>query len=108
MASICVGLLVASSLGMAAVWLSGFCHATVQASAFTRRIPVSGLRAALAVIALAADAVWLVFASVAVYFAIVRAEGLATGRRWSATVLAAGILLPTASALTGWPLGPIF
>jgi uncharacterized membrane protein len=56
----------------------------------------------------AIDPIWLVLASISTYLALVRAEGLPVARRWAGTVIALGFILPTASALTGWPLGPVF
>jgi uncharacterized membrane protein len=91
------------SVLVAAVWTIGF--GDVQ---LAEHVHDAGLRSALSWLLHALDAIWLTLAAVNVYLALVRAEGLATARRWSALALLAGLLISAASAFTRVPLGPIF
>ena len=102
------GFFVACSVSMVFVWLSGFGEALANAPEFLRAVENRELRAVLLAIASGIDAVWIVLAAVHAYLALVRTNGLAVARRWSGLVLGAGILLPAASGIFGWPLGAVF
>ena len=93
---------------MSVLWLTGFGDATVADPAFARRIANRELAAALGTLARSMDAIWMVLASICIYLSLVQMEGIMVARRWSATVLAAGFALPAMSALSQWPLGPVF
>lgn len=88
---------------VALVWTTGW--GEVQLAEHVRN---AGLRGALAWMLQAIDPIWITLAAINVYFPLARAEGLAAARRWSGLVLLFGILVPLASVLTRWPLGPVF
>ena len=65
------------------------------------------LRAALERIFRSVDATWILLAAVNTYFILVANEGLATARRWSASLVFGSAVLATAGATAGFPFGPI-
>jgi uncharacterized membrane protein len=91
----------------AIVWVTGFGEGTFTNNAIKGSVPSSELRSALALFARALDPVWIALGAVFVYLAVVRAEGLNVGRRWCGLAVIAGFVISSASALTGWPLGPV-
>lgn len=52
------------------------------------------------------DALWMVLAAIVVYLWLVRVEGLATARRWAATIMIGSAALEWVGAKTGMPFGP--
>jgi uncharacterized membrane protein len=101
-------LLVAVSILAALIWVTGFGQAAISEPGFARLIPNRDLRSALAAAARGIDATWIVLASIACYLALVRTDGIAAARRWSGMALFAGLVVPSFSAITSWPLGPVF
>ena len=87
---------------VAAVWTTGTGDAQLDA-----QLRNPDLRAALALLLHALDAVWIALAAINIYLALARAEGLAIARRWAGLTLGAAFLFAGASAITRWPLGAV-
>jgi hypothetical protein len=100
-------LLIACSILMSVLWLTGFGDATVADPAFARRIANRELAAALARLARSMDAIMDVLASICIYLSLCKWKHYG-GAALVPTVLAAGFALPAMSALSQWPLGPVF
>lgn len=100
-------LFIACSLLVALVWVSGFGAATVADPDFASKVPNRDLRAALELFTRVLDPLWIVLGAVNLYLGLAQSEGLAAARPWSAAIFLAGCTIPTASALTGLPLGPV-
>ncbi len=107
LASLVNPLFVACCVLMAVVWLSGFGEGMLADPDFARKVPNRELRAALGVLARGIDATWILLGAVSIYLGLVRAEGLATARRWAGLVVGVGFVVSAASAITRWPLGPV-
>jgi hypothetical protein len=90
------------SILVALVWATGFGDVQLIENVANR-----DLRAALAAMLHALDAIWIALAAANVYLALAHSEGLGMARRWAGLVLAAAFLIAGASALTHWPLGPV-
>ena len=87
---------------VAAVWTTGYGDAQLG-----EQVKNAGLRAALALVLHALDAVWITLGAVNVYLTLARAEGLAVARGWAALVIGVAFVIASASALWHWPLGPV-
>ena len=88
---------------VALVWTTGW--GEVQ---LAEHVHNPGLRGALIWMFRALDPIWITLGAINVYIPLARTEGLSAARRWSVVVLLCGIVVPLASVLTRWPLGPIY
>jgi uncharacterized membrane protein len=87
---------------MAVVWAWNIGDAQLEQS-----IGNTDLRLTLEWLIRVGDIVWITLAAINVHGGVAESEGLHTARRWALLACGGGLAVAAASALTGYPLGPI-